>query len=53
MQIGSLRQKASSTLVFFVLGCSCISTFLLWSMQKAVARAEGYYPESQYGEYIK
>lgn len=50
MEVGHLKQKASKPVVVFVLGCSIIITGLLWTMQKAVARGEGFYATN--GEYV-
>lgn len=53
MKFGSVKQKASPILVFFVFGCSIITIVLLWSMNKAIARAQNYYPDDLYEPYIK
>ena len=53
MKIGHLKQKATSPMVVFVLGCCIIITGLLWSMQKAVARGEGFYESNAiYATYL-
>lgn len=51
MPLGSIKQNASPFLIYFVIGCVLIITFLLWTMNKAEARAESYYPDIVYEDF--